>query len=187
MMDNFWDNRRWTRIVAIDPGTSNLGVSVLAYDELDPSKVYVLASKTLDGDAYERRYTESQIHNQNKRVMRNMGLSEDFYKIVAEYKPHHVCSESPFAFRVQVFLSLIEQITMLRFQLNRWGHDVPFTTVVPKHLKTYMGVKGKEKEKMHRALLKRTDVFYSDHLDPKQLDEHEVDSICVGLYFAKPS
>lgn len=170
------------RIVSIDPGSNRAGFSVLDFD-LVTGVTTVQLSHTVKGEVLLReRPRLAEIYGE--REARNMCYGDYLHDLLQVYEPFAVASEAPYQGKfVATYRALTEQLTCFRAAVYRYCRSTSFVLVEPSPVKVFMGVKGTsgDKDLMRDALLRRTDVVFAEGVVATELDEHSIDSICVGL------
>lgn len=173
----------YLRVISVDPGSNNCGISVIAVGK--GGKRHVAHSYTTVGRIFEKDDADG-CERIGARDIRLFGYQRVFEEMLEEWQPHQIVCESSFYRRgkANTFQVLSQQVILFKVASFNWNRSVPFTLVSPTEVKRNMGVKpkGTTKEDMHVALLGRTDLSYDDSINPHTLDEHECDSICVGLH-----
>lgn len=179
------DVYRFYRIVSIDPGSNTAGFSVLEID-YDALTITVKDSMTIDkGLMLRMNPLERTVHSD--RITKLFGYFNFLHDQCTRLQPQLVCCENAYLSRfAAAYGTLKEQIMLFRTAVYNYDRFAQFHVVEPSTAKMNMGVKGgsKDKEDMRRALKKRKDIFYGDGIDIDALDEHSIDSICIGLFFA---
>lgn len=180
-MSDLYDN--CLRVMSIDPGSNNCGISIIVVDK--DSQRTVAHCYTTVGRVFEKEDADG-CERIGARDVRLFGYQRVFQEMLEEWQPHQIVCESSFYRRgkANTFQVLSQQVILFKVAAFNWNRSVPFALVSPTEVKRNMGVKAKgtTKEDMHRALLKRTNISYDDSINPHTLDEHECDSICVGLH-----
>lgn len=180
------DPTGYLRIASIDPGSNSAGFSVLDYD-IETGHIHVVESRTVFGKDLIKLFGPLR-EKHEERFLRNMAFGDFLEEFLNEWEPFIVCSEAPYMGRfAAAFKALTEQITLLRAAVYRYDLTKPFYLYEPSPVKRTMGVKGTsgDKEAMRKALSKRTDVSYGSGISIDDLDEHSIDSICVGIHQIK--
>lgn len=171
------------RVVAIDPGTTTMGVSLLEWDVPLPIK-RVVDAFTLKTPNSELSYGSAH-ELYGSRQARIQWLGQYLDRIMYNFRPHAFIAEAPFLGRFpQAGLALTEVICELRQVIQRYDSQLPLWLVDPPTAKRAAGVKlrkGMDKEDVRRALMARNDLQWC--VDPTTLDEHSIDATAVGLYY----
>ncbi len=171
------------KIVAIDPGSNFLGLSVL---EIDPNcSILSIVSQTLNVESL----VESAFENrdiQSNRVNKQLKIETELYRIFTYYKPLLVICESPFYNRLRpgAFAPLVEVLSAIQRTVINYNQLVPFTTVEPSVIKKSIGaghICGKEEVKA--ALMATPEILNALTTNLNYLDEHAIDSIAVGYTY----
>lgn len=176
------------RVISIDPGSGKAGYTVLEYD-LNTEQYKVIYCSTLSGNALSGLYFDGwfrELHGE--RFVRNMAHGMFLSSLCSKYEPDLVVSEAAYAGKfINAYKSLTEHITLLKAACYNYKNSLEFGMIEPSKVKAAMGVNGKSGDKtlMTKALAKRKDVCYNDGIDIKSLDEHSIDSICIGITACK--
>lgn len=166
------------RILAIDPGTDTLGLSLIDIDLVTQSKTLVFAytfqaSKWIDG-----LQENTQWENQDEKYLRLHRHAEHLYGLLLRYQPQMVVHESAFMGRFpKAYQGLTECIFSLKQAVARYSPYLPFIGITPMEVKHYVG--GVKKEEVQRSLSRINDLLNLPTMLPT-LDEHAVDSIAIG-------
>lgn len=171
------------RVVGIDPGTENLGFSVLDLSLQDGSRT-VTHVETLHSQKLLGMYrTEEDVHG--TRTARLMALEDRLFLLFEQWQPHAICSEAPFMGRFpQAFAALTECVSYVRRAVCRYDRYIPLELVDPPTAKKAVGVtvkRGITKDDVTVAVAKLKLIF-APGLDLTQFDEHQVDAVAVAYY-----
>lgn len=178
-------------ICAIDPGTDTMGYSIILVNLSDLS-ITVDHSITFVASKAIRSYGE---------ITREKRLKWLEDKLVEEFnndKPDYIIMESAFANRrrITAFEALIECRVIITNAVKRFDPSMEILLIDPISVKYGVGAlkrgekkpkrKGKKvdtKELVRKVLKEDKDLKWND-LDIDYLDQHEVDSVAVGIYLA---
>lgn len=119
-----------------------------------------------------------------ERLLRNFAYSKYLAKMCAEYLPNEVACEAAYAGKfVKAYEALTEHLTCLRIGVYGWNLKCPFKLIGASVVKKEMGVSGNsgDKELMRKALIGDKGVDINPEIDVDSLDEHSIDSCCVGI------
>ncbi len=171
------------RVVGIDPGTENLGISVLDLS-LRTGQVTVAYSETIITQKHLADYrVEEKVHG--ARTARLMALEDRLFTLFELLQPHAICTESPFLGRFpQAFAALTECVSYVRRAVCRYDRYMPLEMVDPPTAKKAVGMtvkRGITKDDVTAAVRKLL-IQYADGLSLDEMDEHRVDSIAVAYY-----
>lgn len=174
------------RIVGIDPGTDNLGVSVLDVD-LRTGSVTLISSQTLTASRMINGWHRiSDLHG--ARFSRLQVLGNALVEIFVEYDPHAIISETPYfnKKRPDAFGALVEALSMIRGAVYRFCSSMALLKVDPAKNKANLGVSGKssDKELVKRAVMGLSDLHNPYQINLALLDEHSIDSLAVAWFHA---
>lgn len=171
------------RILAIDPGTDTLGISVFDIDLKTYQITLVLAytfqaSRWIDGLLEHTRW-----ENQDEKYLRLHRHAEHLYGLLLQYRPHLVVHESAFMGRFpKAYQGLVECLITLRNAVSRFDPYLPFIGITPMEVKHYVG--GVKKDEVLNAVSRIKDLN-NLHVILPSIDEHAVDSIAIGYTKSK--
>lgn len=170
-------------ILAIDPGTNSCGFSILSLN-LSTGNIDVVRSFTKKAADYLRGNKEL-VEMHGEKDIRNHGYVNTFLDLLSAWRPEIVVIEDAFMSRFPAaFAALREQTQLFRIACYQKDPHQCVMMVEPSRIKKHMKVKGGDKDLMTEALRKRKDVSYSDDVVIDELDEHSIDSVCIGLFSA---
>lgn len=174
------------RTVGIDPGTENLGISVVDLS-LRTGERTVAYSETLCTPKMLADYrVEEKVHG--ARTARLMALEDRLFVLFELLQPHAICTESPFLGRFpQAFAALTECVSYVRRAVCRYDRYMPLEMVDPPTAKKAVGMtvkRGITKDDVTNAVEKLT-LHYAEGIVLRKLDEHQVDSIAVAYYHSQ--
>lgn len=169
------------RILAIDPGTTTLGVALMVVDLTTGLKRIELAY-TLNAAKALHRY-QNAIETQGERHARLLAHYNSLVRIMQEWKVNAVVSESPYLGRFpQSYAALLECLAMIERAVADYDCYMRLETIDPASVKVAVKVGGKNGDKtlMQKAVLGLTDIAWNPMINREMLDEHSIDSIAVG-------
>lgn len=184
-------------LLAIDPGTDTLGVSVFSLDLLT-FKLSLLHAETLQASKTVRRY-ESLKDLENIKGGRKARLDshkERLTTILEDWQPSYVGCESPFmGRRANAFEALVECVVAIKEAVEDYDKSLVVDMISPPSAKKSVGVKakGSDKDSVRNAIIKIVESKDKDKVlntteETKELiytlDEHSIDSIAVGVHLA---
>ena len=174
------------RVIAIDPGSSSAGFSIL---ELNPEtlEITIVRSETVKTKDVIGRYKDF-VDILGERLCRNLGYMDYLSHLLDKWRIDFVICEAAYAGRfIAAFKALTEHVTLLKIAVRKHNKRMAFLMVEPSVIKKGMGVKGNSGDKslMYKALISDKSVNYCDTLDIDNLDEHSVDSCCIGIVVLK--
>lgn len=172
------------RVLSIDPGM-NMGItmSILDFNTMEQT---VLFCDTFKIEKERRGYESSNVGLASNALINTHTIRKLIGDILHENQPDVVICEAAFLGRFpQAFASLCLCLNAIETAVYDYDYDVGFYTFDPPSVKVAMGVSGKSKDKddMHKALLSNSRI--KSTIDLSLLDEHAVDSICVGHCYFK--
>lgn len=172
------------RVLSIDPGmTMGVTMSILDFNKQIQT---VLFSDTFKIDKEKRQHEFSEVALGTNSVINTHTIRHLIKTILEEYQPDIVICEASFLGRFpQAFASLTLCINAIETAVYAYDYDVGFYTFDPPTIKQAMGVKGnsKDKDDMRDALLANKQIVSEEDLS--LLDEHAVDSVCIGYCYFK--
>lgn len=169
------------RLLTMDPGTHNCGVSIL---DCTDTHIHVVFAETIDLDKLKARY-QDVAYMYGDLTSRCHATRDYFRDISRHYHPQAFAFETPFvngAGNVSSFQSAITGIEYAKMGFQLYNNNAPIVHVTPSVVKNALGVSGNSKDKtLMTKALGAIAISYSDHLNSTNFDEHTVDSICIGL------
>lgn len=169
------------RIMGIDPGTKNLGLSLGVCDFNSP-KYLVVHGETFDIEylTYKTNGYLTEFHS------RNIAMYTSVYNLITQMvndmQPDLVICEAPYMDKrfplSYMLLSLCSQA--VQQAVKDYSIFIPFEFIDPASAKKGVGAKGNngDKELMRNAVL--SNPYIAGQFDLTQLDEHAIDSIAIG-------
>lgn len=180
------DNERTANIVGIDPGTTNLGLSVLSFDvlsfEIVRTEAITLCASKLP------TYSKQLSLSHGDKFARIRALCDSFYNVILHYDPLSIVSESPFynPRRPNAYGSLVEIVTNLQATLFKFNTDKPIYFIDPSSIKNAVGASGGAgKDPVRAGVVKLQDKISLSIELTTELDEHSIDSIAAAYAFYK--
>lgn len=174
------------RIVGIDPGTNNLGLSILDVD-LHTHQISLTGVMTIKAGRSLSQYgTLTETHGERDAKLQI--YTDELYQWFYRLRPTCIISESPFMGRFpQAYAALVECLFCIRRAVSFYLPYLPLELATPTEVKLAVGAptKGGGKEAVKQALLQVSDIENPFDIDLAQLDEHSVDSIAVAYHKAR--
>lgn len=166
------------RFLSIDPGTSHMGMTVHGIDE--NHQWVVLHSHSVDIVSLTNHlYPESFIDHHGKRFAQMLTIQRVLRKMIEDWGVQTVVSESPYMGRfAQAFAALTECLLSMRYIIYEINPNLKFYTIDPATIKKAVGVSGKSGDKNLMKIAANNLVGH--YYDIQFLDEHAIDSICIG-------
>ena len=170
------------RIMGVDPGTRNLGVSLSVCDFKTPMFM-VHDGQTFDVEALTHKtnaYT-TEFHSRNIAMYRS--VYELIYQSVHDLQPDLVICESPYLNKrfplAYMLLTLCSQA--VHQAVRDYSIFIPFEFIDPSSAKMGVGVNGGSSDKnlMQHAVLNNP--MIQGMFDLSTLDEHTIDSIAIAF------
>jgi len=175
-----------TRILSIDPGTSNAGFTVLDVP-VDEVRVDLVFTKDL-ARKQAMSFLEERPNHIAEGFKSHMGYVAFFKELIRIAQPDVVVCEDAYAhMRPQAFRVLVQQTASFRRETYMYDVDLPFIFFSPGPVKNAIGVKGNSNDKdlMLAGLKSVQTLSYGTDICLESMSEHQVDSTAVGLCFIK--
>lgn len=171
------------RVVGFDPGSSNLGFS-LVENTLDGKPSTVKDSFTVKLKDTKLGY--SSIGEQHgSRIVRLMIMQDEVLNLLRTHKPHAVVIESNYLGKFATsFAALVECVFVIRQAVYDYDPFMQLYLVDPTTVKINTGmkkVKGTDKEDVRRHLRACENLEWDIDID--SLDEHAVDASAIAYYY----
>lgn len=172
------------RLLAIDPGTTKLGVCILHYDCVS-SQVSLHTAFTIDADKAARTYQTVRLVHGN-RFTRLLALRDALFRIMINFEVHGIASECPYMGRFpQAFAALTECLTSIRSATHRYDTLLALHEIDPSTVKMNVNVNGKSGDKQLmtdavNSLIMSGRILNTGLVNINALDEHAIDAIAVG-------
>lgn len=172
------------RIVAVDPGTSHLGLAVLDWEwGTDLATVVWAGTIHINDESSPGTFSET-CGNRDYRLAKLAAAWDDFLRVSA---PCFVATETPFMRRSK--LSAYESGVELQKMLRQGLWDVCpgkfLHGFMPILVKAHVGVQAKGTDKSHMFTAVTNMYGKSTIVDLSALDEHAIDAIAVGTTFVR--
>lgn len=173
------------RIAGFDPGSTNLGFS-LVENTLDNKPSVVKDSFTVK--LKDNKLGYSNIGEQHgSRVVRLMIMHDEVINLLRIHQPHAVVIESNYLGKFATsFAALVECVITIRQAVYAYDPFMQLYLVDPTTVKINTGMKkvrGTDKEDVRRHLRECEDLEWEVDIDT--LDEHSVDASAIAYYYAK--
>lgn len=169
------------RIMGVDPGTENLGMSLGVCDFRTP--VYQIEqATTFDVKSLIHKSNTYLVEHHSRNIAMYVSVYNLVYQAVHDLQPDLVICESPYMDRrfplSYMLLSLCVQA--VHQAVKDYSIFIQFETIDPASAKMGVGAKGNsgDKDKMRAAVLGTKHI--TSHFDLNTLDEHAMDSIAIG-------
>ncbi len=177
---------RVSRILSIDPGSTNLGMAVLEVNHFT-NEVKVIHVNTFIIDNIVRHAYSNYEFIYGTNAARLHAIGELVYSMCNAWGIDDVASEAPYMGRFpRAFEVLTYCMATIKFALLRYFGDKPIVVYDPATVKVAMGVKGNSGDKQAIAIaLTKQPYLNLNGFDVNLLDEHSTDSIAVGCTYAK--
>lgn len=178
--------RDFIRVISIDPGSNCCGMSVVELN-LKTGRVRVVKSHTVFSKNIVKS-NETEMLTIGERLLRNLAYSKYLGEMCKEWEPNEVACEAAYAGKfIKAYEALTEHLTCLRIGVYNWKRLCPFRLIGASVVKKAMKVSGNsgDKELMRKALMEDKHVDINKDIDVRSLDEHSVDSCCVGIAYLR--
>lgn len=169
-------------ILALDPGTNNLGISVMTVD-LIKLEIINISSTTIA--VKNNLLLPDDEDNYGSRQAKLNYLTSVVIDAVVKYDAISLVTEGPFynMRRPGAFAPLVELLQQIKVELYRIRPLVKFIVYEPSTVKQGVGAKGNaDKDGVKNAVLKIANSSeFINLISLDELDEHGVDSIAVAI------
>lgn len=169
------------RIMGIDPGTENLGMSLGVCDFMTPNYTIIDAC-TFDVKSLIHKSHGYLVEHQSRNIAMYTSVYKLVYQAIHDLQPDLVICESPYMDKrfplSYMLLSLCTQA--VQQAVKDYSIFVQFETIDPASAKMGVGAKGNNGDKnlMRNAVLNNAHI--KGVIDLNLLDEHAIDSIAIG-------
>lgn len=171
------------RVLAIDPSTSCMGVSVMDVNVVRPEKFKLLYMNTIFGDKLLYDIPAQFDDRAGTGVTaRSYGMARSLNVLLQIFEPDTgICEDNFLGMSPLTFKQLIQVVSLLRetFVTN----DVHLSYVLPRLAKAVVGADfpGSKKEDVHKGVMDYTWLDCGE-VDLTVVDEHSADSGAINLY-----
>ncbi|BDH16589.1 MAG: hypothetical protein [Bacteriophage sp.] len=171
--------------LSIDPGTNSLGTTINGITT--DNQWRVIHSTTTNIDLLTKiLYEDTIVKTHGMRLARMFTCEQVIYKFACDWNVNSVVSESPYMGRFpQAFSALVECMQSMRRGVYQYNPYTKFDVIDPSTIKKAVGVPGKSGDKNLMRLA--TQKLVGDYVNVDWLDEHSIDSICVGYTWFQQS
>lgn len=177
------------RVVGIDNGTGQVGLSVIDYDLREGTAEVVYTEAFVpEVDAYERYPNTVDMRGRlNARIKRSRSW---FYARLEEFAPHAVGCESPFAhIQVSAYTALALSMESLAEVVEDYRSTLEFVRVPPGRAKKSVLHSDRkydnDKEAVRESILTHPRIVAAPSVDLYRITPDEMDSIAVGWCVAE--
>lgn len=170
------------RVLSVDPGIDNLGIGICDLNHTT-MRLRVLTAYTLHPDKLTTNYT-----GMDYQSVRDYKLSLIQHEIIRVYETFGftklILESNYMGASAAAFKSLTECVSAIKSVAWEIDPTLPVHLYEPSTIKTTMGVGGTDgdKEHMRSALLNNRNIEYSEFVNPMQLDEHSIDTVCIAYH-----
>lgn len=179
----FPDTSQWEfTLLGIDPGSSNLGISIYKLDfqtlAIKESFAFTISAKDT---GFYNRYTSDVFGD---KIARLQAMKNELASVFRTYSPSIIMCESPFfnRFTPNAYAILIEVVNLIQETVWEYNYQIPFFKIDPPTAKRAVGAKGNaKKEEMTQAIIEIKDRLKLRN-NPLELDEHSIDALAIGHY-----
>lgn len=180
---NFPNTSQWEfTLLGIDPGSSNLGISIykLDFNTLAIKESFAFTISAKDTCFYNRN-TSNEFGD---KIARLQAMKSELAEVFRSYSPSLIVCESPFfnSFTPNAYAILIEVVNLIHETIWEYNYQIPFFKVDPPTAKKAVGAKGNaKKDEMTQAIIEIKDRLKLKN-NPLDLDEHSIDALAIGHY-----
>ncbi len=169
------------RIMAIDPGSREMGLTIMDVD-LETMHKHVVFCDTFYTDFIMRSRVRHMHSYQDETYQRLALLHEIITDKLHQFNPSCFVTEGYYFRRmVTAYRSLAECCLMARNAVDEYG-GIEFFVYEPSVVKQSVGVKGGEKDKtvLMDIIKDLPDISFGNYIDLNALDSHACDSVAVA-------
>lgn len=171
------------RIMAIDPGSDTLGLSLLTVD-LRNGDIAVHYSSTHTASRQLRYLPEGYEDLHGSMFSRMHCHRHMLTNMMHEFQPHCIIAESAFLKKkfANAFASLTVGLEMIKSAIRDYNRFMVLELIGPSEAKKavgHKGGKGSDKDGVKACVVNYPGLIW--HVDPAELDEHSSDSIAIGM------
>lgn len=177
------DSRSTYRIMAIDPGTNSIGVSILDLDLLT-FKINLIWSDTFHPDK-SLKYMSTYVSRHGDLDAKLQVIEDLLLDLMLDYDVDDIVSESPYMGRfAAAFGALTKCLGAIDKAVRNYDYTLDLYLIDPSTVKSNVGVSGKSGDKnlVKQAVL-MLPFININNINLHYLDEHSIDSIAVGYGF----
>ncbi len=171
----------YVKIIGIDPGTTNIGYSVLRFSAMSGRIVDTRARTVTAGRELCIDKLAAETHGD--RFARIQNLSQTLLTMLHEDEPNFVVCEAPFynPKRPGAHAALVEALDAIRQAVYLYHPFLKLELIDPSSAKNAVGASGSaKKEVMQTAILGMAELNYQGDIPQINLDEHSIDAIAVA-------
>jgi Holliday junction resolvasome RuvABC endonuclease subunit len=168
------------KLIAIDPGTSNLGVAIF---EFTPESLSIVSIEALTLVADKLHILTDSEYAVGSRAARLRALMACLEAMLFDAKPALLACEDAFfnPSRPNAFEALVECISGVKVIAQRYDYEMPVHLIRASVAKNAIGVAGGAgKEPVLAALLRIPEITDACIPDVTTLSEHAHDAIAIG-------
>ena len=173
-------------VIGIDPGSTNMGVSVL-FISISTLRIVSSIAWTLNASRLSNDDSWLALLH-GDRYNRIRVLEENLLQIFNYYKPVAIAAESAFI-NVRfpgAVMALVEVSTGIRSAVARYDVWKKLYMVSPSVAKNAVSAGGAAtKTTMKEKILNLTELNYNGDVPLHLLDEHSIDALAIGFYMYK--
>ena len=176
------ENNKSLTIISIDPGTIISGYSVLRYKN---NKVYVIEVGELKRNIVVKEYLkENKIEYINYNITIYLAYEFAFKKLFDKYnKLDAVIIEGSFNKRFLLAYLALSTLKMFIAKAVYDSKELDIIELAPRYIKKHITGKGDADKNDMKISLKKYKSLIKKGLKIKELSEHEIDSICIGITY----
>jgi len=170
------------RVLAIDPGLTNFGYSLIEGDIRSRDLVVLKTGEIHPGPTVDKKNYREEVERYDKRTVSLAYLREQVSKLILQLKPDAIASEDIFInmHRPQAYGALCMVICTLKL-ICRDVANKPLVTIPTKICKQVLARGDFNKDDVQRAILANPHLKFKDENERLHLSEHVADSIAVAL------
>lgn len=174
------------RVMAVDPGTNTLGLSVHEAN-IETGQLIVLDAYTVNVPRIAGIYKSVELETLDEKVAKLEAIEYSIANYARSWEVTYAVSESPYMGKFPAaYGALVSCINAIRKGCIFYDSALNLEIIDPSTVKKSLGVPGNSGDKslIDTAILVNKSINTSN-IDYKVLDEHSKDSIAVGYAFLK--
>lgn len=182
-LDPYYDTYR---ILAIDPGLTNLGVAAFLVNSRT-EQILKIETQTIVSEKLPNTHGLDELDH-GSRLLRLYSLEAALFQCMETAQPGMIVCESPFfdPRKPAAFSALVEVMYTIHNAMLAYDRSLQLTKIAPQAVKKSLGVAGiripgvKGKDIVKDALLKHPELTPFLPINLEGMTEHEIDAVCVG-------
>jgi len=174
------------KILAFDPGLTNLGYSLLEGSTSDGDLVVLKIGEIHPGPTVDRVAYKDDVEKFDKRTISLAYMREQVGLLIDKHKPDFICAEDIYIniHRPQAYGALCMVICVMRMFCRDYANKYLVTIPTKICKRETCGSGGGGKIGVQEALVNHKHIKFANEFDMMHMTEHQADSIAVGYAFS---